>query len=141
MQALWLKVGSSRFLFGQAGSDRPRIRKEPVLSMKNRLLLTTILTMCVFFISLGMRNAALGKDPRPKPRPRAVIEHVLKASDELCSGECSSIQDAEAAPQRTVVPLPSRTRAPFDHQRTACSRYANALPVPRAPPVPPCLVS
>ena len=48
---------------------------------RNSIFITTISILVVFFLTfLGMRLSFLENSSKPKPRPRAVITHVVKTA-------------------------------------------------------------
>ena len=99
-------------------------------AMKRKLLLTFIFSAFVFFIVLGMRIPALEKNPGPKQRPRAIVENVVKVSQEICNNLCSA---AEMCPPVNLS-LPEPVFAPFVQNNHTSSYSIPASPASRAPP-------
>jgi len=99
-------------------------------AMKRKLLLTLVFSASVFFIVLGMRIPALEKNTGPKQRPRAIVENVVKASQEICNNFCSSAE--MCPPVKLSLPEPGFSSIV---QTSHVSSYSiPASPASRAPP-------
>lgn len=70
--------------------------------MTRKQLTFCIFTAIFFLVFLGMRNSVLAGNHGPKPRPRAVLESIKKASDELVK---KSFQDAVLPPHDIHLPV------------------------------------
>jgi hypothetical protein len=74
--------------------------------ISRQFLALSVLPLCVFLMSLGMRVPNLASlCSSPKPRPRAVIERVSKAAQTIAVKKGIPEADAEGS-DPVAVPLP-----------------------------------
>lgn len=99
--------------------------------MNRKVVLTVMSPVLFFLVSLGMRNPDLKGNPRPKPRPRAVIENVEKTPKEICYKHLDVIHPC----QTVSIDLPKPVFNSFDlHSDTVIVQVVAFIPSRASPP-------
>ena len=91
----------------------------------------------LFLIFLGIRVPDISSHHSPKPRPRAIVEHLVKVSPEVVSKD-SWVPSFET-PSAAVAPAPITTDRSVEPIRdhTLCCSMEIQYHAARAPPQPP----
>jgi len=97
------------------------------------VLWPVILTVVIFLIFLGMRPPIVSKPQKPRLRPRAVIENLVKT---VQSGIEKSVPAIELCRRATVAEPPSFTGAVVPPQHSIPVPLVVSLTPSRAPPAP-----
>lgn len=100
--------------------------------MSRQRYLSIIIPIFGFLAFLGMRVPDISRPHDPKPRPRAVIQHLFKASEEVCH----HLPFDAATPLSVIVTHPVGAFCRILPQpATPVVSIASAPPSSRGPPV------